>query len=49
MDTSVEYLKKNFNFFISTLEEEGIDLISIKNNYSNCSDLKKSQNMFYES
>lgn len=49
MDTSVEYLKKNFNFFISTLEEEGIDLISIKNNYSNYSNLKKSQNMFYES
>jgi|TARA_R110000824_G_scaffold130618_1_gene292581 hypothetical protein len=45
MDTSREYLKKNFNFFISTLEEEGIDLINIKNNYSNYSNLE----MFRES
>lgn len=49
LDTSKEYLKKNFNFFISILEEKGIDLISIKNNYENYSNLRKLQNMFSES
>lgn len=44
MDNSIEGLKKRFNFFVSVLEEHKIDLISIKNDYSNLAHLRKPLN-----
>jgi len=44
MDTRKESLKKIFNFFLPVLEENDIDLISIKNNYSNYAHLRKKMN-----
>ena len=48
IDTRKESLKKIFNLFLPVLEENDIDLISIKNDYSNYSKLRQKANWYLE-
>jgi len=49
LDNTRENLRNKFGFFIPTLEENNIDLISIKYDYMNYSHIRKSENWHIES
>ena len=49
LDNTKENLRDKFGFFLSVLEENDIDLVSIKYDYMNYTNLRKKQNWHFES